>query len=52
MVSAECKYTAWGWFWVTVIGASARPTKAIFRCRTCGEIVEETTDDAVLRTLV
>jgi hypothetical protein len=52
MVSAECKYTGWGWFFTTFVGASAMPVRAIFRCRQCGEVVEETEDPEILKTLI
>lgn len=52
MVSAECKYSGWGWFWVTLVGASATPVKAVFRCRRCREIIEETEDPEILKTLI
>jgi hypothetical protein len=51
MVSPKCSYSGWGWFWVTVMGVSKTPVKAVFRCRKCGEIIEETDDPAVLEKL-
>ena len=49
MVTAECKYTGWGWFWVALVGASANPVKVVYRCRRCRQVLEETTDPAVLK---
>lgn len=51
MVSPKCSYSGWGWFWVTVMGVSKTPIKAVFRCRRCGEIIEETDDPVVLEKL-
>jgi rubrerythrin len=51
MVSAQLKYTAWGWFWLTFIGASANPIRAVWRCRVCGDVVAETEDPEALKAL-
>jgi hypothetical protein len=51
MVSAELKYSFWGWFWLTLVGASANPVRAVWRCRVCGDAVGETDDPALLKTL-
>lgn len=51
MVSPLGSYTLAGWFWVTVIGVTTRPRKVRYRCRTCGEVFDESTDPAVLDSL-
>ncbi|MCA9668346.1 MAG: hypothetical protein KC503_22300 [Myxococcales bacterium] len=48
MVSKEGEYTVAGWFSHTV-GISTRPKLIKYRCRVCGDIIEETTDPTVLR---
>ena len=37
MVSADPTYTAWGTFWITLMGVSSVPIRIDFRCRVCGE---------------
>lgn len=49
MVSPELEYSAWGTFWVTVMGVSAVPLRAKFRCRRCGERFDFSDDPAELK---
>ena len=51
MVSPKLEYTTWGWFWLTLVGASARPIKATWTCRVCGQAIDETEDPEILRSL-
>ena len=44
MVSPEPEYTAWGTFWVTLMGVSATPIRLRFRCRIC-KLAFDMTDD-------
>ena len=44
MVTPELEYSAWGTFWLTVMGVSAVPLRARFRCRRCGERFDFTSD--------
>jgi hypothetical protein len=37
MVSANATYTAWGTFWITIMGVSAIPIRVDFICRVCNE---------------
>ena len=37
MVSERREYTAWGKFWMILMGVSARPVKIDFVCRQCKE---------------
>lgn len=48
MVSADCKYTMWGWFWVTFVGVTTRPIKVDFRCRVCSQTFDTSVDPDVL----
>ena len=48
MVSADCKYTMWGWFWVTFVGVTTRPIQVNYRCRVCGQTFDKSVDDADL----
>jgi len=47
MVSPVPTYTFLGWFLV-VLGISAPMTKMEFRCRTCDQVIETTTDVAIM----
>ena len=40
MVSAVPTYTAWGTFWITLMGVSATPIRIDFRCRICGDVFD------------
>jgi hypothetical protein len=48
MVSADCKYTMWGWFWVTFVGVTTRPIKVDFRCRVCTQTFDSSVDPSDL----
>ena len=37
MVTPKPTYTAWGTFWVTLMGVSATPIRIDFICRRCDE---------------
>ena len=37
MVTPKPTYTAWGTFWVTLMGVSATPIRVDFICRRCDE---------------
>lgn len=37
MVTPKPTYTAWGTFWVTLMGVSASPIRIDFICRRCDE---------------
>ncbi len=45
MVSAEGKYTLGGWL-LMLFGVSVTPRHVVFRCRRCGEVFDESTDEA------
>ena len=47
VVSPSAEYTVLGWF-LTLMGISARPTAIKFVCRRCDEVVEKTTDPALM----
>ena len=52
MVTPELEYTAWGTFWLTVMGVSAAPLRARFRCRRCGERFDFTDDPQELKKFI
>jgi hypothetical protein len=47
MVSAEGRYGGWGLFTLW-FGITTRPHTVVFRCRRCGQAIEETQDEGVL----
>lgn len=47
MVSAEAKHTFWGWVLIS-LGISSKPIYMGFRCRNCRELIEETSDPALM----
>jgi hypothetical protein len=49
LVSVEPTYTAWGQFWVVLIGVSATPIRIDFRCRRCKEKFDFITDAQELK---
>ena len=49
MVSAVPTYTAWGTFWITLMGVSAAPIRIDFRCRACGETFDFIRDEEELK---
>lgn len=52
MVTPILKYTAWATFWITVIGVSAVPLMARFRCRRCGDVFDFTEDPEELKKFI
>jgi hypothetical protein len=48
MVSAHCKYSLWGWFWVTMVGVTTRPIFVSLKCRVCQEVVLESSEPHIL----
>lgn len=48
MVSSECTYSVGGYIWL-LIGVTVYPIRVRFRCRTCGEAFETSTDREVCR---
>ena len=52
MVSPEPEYTAWGTFWVTLMGVSAAPIRIRFRCRICKHVFDMTDDPAELKSFL
>ena len=52
MVSPEPEYTAWGTFWVTLMGVSATPIRLRFRCRICKLVFDMTDDPSELRSFL
>jgi hypothetical protein len=50
-VSAEGKYSAWGWF-CNLFGITARPRQLLFRCRQCDQVFDMTEDTAILESHV
>jgi hypothetical protein len=52
MVTPELEYTIWGTFWVTVMGVSAVPQRARFRCRRCRERFDFTDDPQELKKFI
>ena len=49
MVTPKPTYSSWGAFSVTLIGASATPTRIDFLCRVCKEKFDWTTDPEELK---
>ena len=49
LVSAEPTYTAWGHFWVVLMGVSSSPIRLDFRCRRCKEKFDFITNPQELR---
>ena len=49
MVSQLPTYTAWGTFWITLLGVSATPIRLDFKCRICGEVFDFILDPAELK---
>lgn len=47
-VTPEPKYGVGGWF-LLILGATPKPTHAVFRCHRCGTVLGYTRDDRVLR---
>jgi hypothetical protein len=47
MVSAEPHYSFLGWLGLC-FGISSRPARVRYRCRRCDEVIDETTDPAIL----
>jgi hypothetical protein len=47
MVSAERRYTVWGWFLALFMNAGATPNKIEWRCRRCREIIDASSDPDV-----
>ena len=37
LVTPRATYTAWGTFWITIMGVSATPIRVDFICRMCNE---------------
>jgi len=52
MVSPVPEYTAWGTFWVTLMGVSAAPIRIRFRCRVCKSVFDLTNDPDELKTFL
>lgn len=52
MVSAELEYSMWGTFWLTMMGVSAVPLRAKFRCRRCQQRFDFTEDPDELKTFL
>ncbi len=48
MVIHESEYSKWGWFLFTILGLSAKPKSVKFICTKCKELIEETSDSAIL----
>jgi hypothetical protein len=49
MVSPVPTYTAWGTFWVTLMGVSSVPIRIDFHCRVCKENFEFITEPDELK---
>jgi len=49
MVSPHLEYSAWGSFWITVMGVSAVPLRARFRCRRCKQTFDFSDDPVELK---
>ena len=49
MVSKLPTYTAWGTFWITLLGVSATPIRLDFKCRICGEVFDFIIDPTELK---
>ena len=52
MVSALPTYSAWGNFWLILMGVSSTPTKLDFQCRVCGEKFDFTTRAEELKQFI
>lgn len=51
MVSPEPQYTGLDWVWV-IFGITTIPREVRFRCRTCGETFDRTSDDTEMRRYI
>jgi hypothetical protein len=49
MVTPKPTYTAWGTFWVTLMGVSSTPVRIDFICRRCDERFDFIVDKDELR---
>ena len=49
MVSAIPTYTAWGHFWINLMGVSSIPIRLDFQCRVCKDKFDFTTDPEELK---
>ena len=49
MVSQIPTYTAWGTFWITLLGVSATPIRLDFKCRVCKEVFDFIRDPEELK---
>lgn len=49
MVSALPTYTAWGHFWINLMGVSSVPIRIDFQCRICKDKFAFTTDPKELK---
>ena len=52
MVSQIPTYTAWGTFWITLLGVSATPIRLDFKCRICKEVFDFIRDPEELKTFL
>ena len=50
MVSAERRYSAWGWFLALFMNAGATPNKIEWMCRRCRTVLKTSTDPEILRS--
>ena len=50
-IDFKCHYSGWGLFWFYV-GISAKPIKVDFICSKCGNIIESSTEDEILKKYV
>jgi len=49
MVSPLPTYSAWGTFWISLLGISATPIRLDFKCRVCGEVFDFIRDEEELK---
>ena len=52
MVSQIPTYTAWGTFWITLLGISASPIRLDFKCRICKEVFDFIRDPEELKNFL
>jgi hypothetical protein len=49
MVSPVGRYNLVGWFWVTVMGVTTKPIRVDYKCRSCSQIFDSSTDEKDLK---
>lgn len=50
-VEPELDFSVWGWFALVILGITARPKKATWRCWQCNEVLKVSRDPRELKGL-